>query len=128
VASPTATGSGFTLIELLIVMSVLAILLTLVIPRYYTSIDKTKEAVLHENLLLMRESLDKYYGDNGKYPESLEDLVKKKYLRSVPVDPITDSVDTWVIVAPEEQDKGAVYDVKSGAPGMGINGSAYKDW
>lgn len=120
--------SGFTLIELLVVMAVIATLLTLAVPRYFASIEKSKEAVLHANLTLMRQTLDKYYGDKGKYPDALDELVAAKYLRSVPTDPITDSNTTWVIVPPEQPELGGVYDVKSGADGRARDGSAYLDW
>ena len=119
---------GFTLIELLVVMAIIATLLTLAMPRYFHSMDRAKEAVLKQNLTQMRESIDKYYGDRGRYPDSLEDLVSKKYLRKVPSDPITDSTTTWLTVAPEEAGKGVVYDVKSGAAGTALDGSAYDKW
>jgi general secretion pathway protein G len=120
--------SGFTLIELLVVMAVIATLLTLAVPRYFASIEKSKEAVLHANLTLLRQTLDKYYGDKGKYPDALEELVASKYLRAVPTDPITDSNTSWVIVPPEQPELGGVYDVKSGAEGKARDGSAYLDW
>jgi general secretion pathway protein G len=120
--------SGFTLIELLVVMAIIATLLTLAVPRYFASIEKSKEAVLHANLSLLRETLDKYYGDKGKYPDALDDLVASKYLRAVPTDPITDSNTSWIIVPPEQPELGGVYDVKSGAEGKARDGSAYLDW
>jgi general secretion pathway protein G len=112
-------GRGFTLIELLVVLSIIALLLTLAVPRYIHSVDVAKEAVLSENLHIVRETIDKFYGDKGRYPESLEELVSERYLRSLPRDPITDSTSTWTIIAPETPDvaKGNVYDIKSGAPG-----------
>jgi general secretion pathway protein G len=119
---------GFTLIELLVVMAVLAVLLTLAVPRYFGSVEKSKETVLRENLVLLRDSLDKFYTDNGKYPAALEDLVEKKYLRRVPVDPVTDSNISWIMIPPDDPDKGAVFDVKSGAPGTGSDGTFYRDW
>jgi general secretion pathway protein G len=120
--------SGFTLIELLVVMAIIAVLLTIATPRYFHSVDKSKEAVLRENLVLTRQAIDKYFSDNGKYPDAIDDLVTKKYIRSLPYDPISESNSTWVIVAPASQDKGGVYDIKSGATGVGIDGTAYKDW
>ncbi len=119
---------GFTLIELIVVMAIIAVLLTIATPRYFHSVEKSKEAVLHDNLALTRQVLDKYYGDNGKYPDNLGDLVSKKYLRTAPYDPITESTTSWLIIAPEDADKGAVYDIKSGAPGKSLDGSEYKDW
>jgi general secretion pathway protein G len=122
------TRNGFTLIELLVVMAIIGTLLTIAVPRYFHSVEKSKEAVLHQNLTLTRQALDKFYGDNGKYPDTLEDLVAKKYLRSLPYDPITESNASWVIIAPDTQDKGAVYDIKSGAQGKALDESEYKDW
>jgi general secretion pathway protein G len=120
--------NGFTLIELIVVMAIIGVLLTVAVPRYFHSVDKSKEAVLHQNLELTREALDKFFSDNGKYPDSLDDLVTKKYLRTPPYDPITESATTWVIVAPVAADKGAVYDIKSSAEGTALDGSSYKDW
>ena len=119
---------GFTLIELLVVMAIIATLLTLTLPRYFTSVQKSKETVLKENLYITRDAIGKYYADKGKYPESLETLVTDKYLRKVPVDPITDSATTWVVVPPEDPKKGNVYDVKSGAQGKGSDGTQYSEW
>lgn len=120
--------SGFTLIELLVVMAVIASLLTLAAPRYFASLEKSEEAVLHANLTLLRQSLDHYYGDTGRYPDALDELVERKYLRSVPADPITDSSATWIVVPPEQPELGGVYDVRSGAEGRARDGSAYQDW
>jgi len=119
---------GFTLIELLVVMAIIAVLLTLAVPRYFGSMDRSKEAVLKEDLFQLRDAIGKYYGDKGKYPESLEALASEKYLRKVPVDPITESATTWVVVAPEDPQKGAVYDVKSGAQGKASDGSVFSEW
>ena len=119
---------GFTLIELLVVMAIIATLLTLAVPRYFGSIDKSKEAVLKENLHQMREAISRYYADKGRYPESLESLASDKYMRRVPIDPITESTTTWLVVQPEDQTKGGVYDVKSGAPGKSRDGSEYSQW
>ncbi len=120
--------AGFTLIELLVVFAILATLLTLAVPRYFGSLDKSKEAVLKENLYQLREAIARYHADKGKYPESLESLAADKYLRNVPLDPITESAATWQIVRPEDPQKDGVYDVKSGAPGKAIDGSEYAQW
>lgn len=120
--------NGFTLVELLVVMAIIATLLTIAVPRYFNSLEKSKEAVLHQNLALTRGALDKYYGDNGRYPETLDELVSKKYLRSLPSDPITGDTTTWLIVPPDMPEKGGVFDVRSGALGTARNGSLYKDW
>ena len=120
--------SGFTLIELMVVLAVIGTLLAIAVPRYFASLEKSREAVLHQDLALMRETLDKYYGDKGKYPDAIDDLVNSKYLRSVPVDPITDSSATWVSVPPENPELGGVYDVKSGAQGVARDGTQYRNW
>lgn len=119
---------GFTLIELLVVLAIIATLLLIAVPRYFGSVDKAKEAVLKENLYQARDAIGKYYGDKGKYPESLEALATEKYLRKLPFDPITESAATWVIVPPADPQKGGVFDVKSGAQGNASDGSAYADW
>jgi general secretion pathway protein G len=109
-------------------MAIIATLLTLAVPRYFGSVDKAREATLHENLATMRDAIDKYYGDKGKYPETLATLVEEKYLRKLPPDPITESAETWVEVAPEDTAQSGVQDVKSGAEGLGRDGSAYAEW
>jgi general secretion pathway protein G len=119
---------GFTLIELLVVLTIVALLSTLALPRYFQSIDTAKETILADNLRLTRETIDKFYGDTGRYPESLDELVEKKYLRAPPFDPLTDSTTTWLILAPEDDAKGNVYNIKSGAPGNGRNGKPFSDW
>ena len=120
--------AGFTLIELLVVMAIVATLLTLALPRYFGSLDKSKEAVLKENLFQMREAISRYYADKGKYPESLDGLAAEKYLRKVPLDPITESTATWQPVQPEDPQKGGVVDVRSGAPGKARDGSEFSQW
>lgn len=120
--------TGFTLIELLVVLAVIATLLTIALPRYFSSLEKSREAVLQQNLVMMRETLDKYYGDKGKYPDALDELVSSKYLRKLPVDPITDSNATWVIIPPDQPEMGGVYDVRSGAEGIARNGTEYRNW
>ena len=119
---------GFTLIELLVVLAVIATLLTLALPRYFGSVDKSKEAVVRENLNQMRDSIGRFYADKGKYPESLDALVTERYLRKVPLDPITESAATWIVIAPHDGLKGGVYDVRSGALGKGLDGSEYAQW
>jgi general secretion pathway protein G len=119
---------GFTLVELLVVIAIVGTLLTIAVPRYFASVERSKEAVLKENLAVMRDALQKYYGDKGKYPEKLEELAAAKYLRRIPVDPMTSSSETWVAVPPKESEKGGVYDVHSGAPGKGLDGTAYAEW
>lgn len=120
--------SGFTLIELLVVLAIIALLLTIAVPRYFGSVDRSKETVLKEDLFLMRDALQKYYGDKGRYPDDLAGLVSDKYLRKIPVDPITESDQTWRIIPPEESGKGGVYDVHSGAPGSASDGTSFSEW
>ena len=119
---------GFTLIELLVVLAIVALLLTIAVPRYYASLDRSKEAVLKENLYQLRDAISKYYADKGKYPQTLDALAADKYLRKVPLDPITESVTTWQLVAPEDPQKGGVYDVRSGAPGRALDGTDFATW
>lgn len=119
---------GFTLIELLVALTIIALLLSIVVPRYFGGLERADEAVLKENLFLMRDAIDKHFADTGRYPASLEELASKKYLRAVPADPITRSHTTWIVVAPADVQQGAVYDVKSGAKGMGRDGRAYDEW
>jgi len=120
---------GFTLIELLVVMSVIATLLTIAVPRYFQHLDRAREAALRESLAVMRDAVDKYRGDTGRYPETLDELVTKRYLRKVPPDPITESTESWVIVPPpDEPGQRKVWDIRSGAEGQGQNGSDYASW
>ena len=119
---------GFTLIELLVVLAVIATLLTLALPRYFGSVDKSKEAVLKENLFQMRDAISRYHADKGRYPENLDQLATDKYLRKVPVDPVTDSATTWMVVRSEDPQKTGVYDVKSGASGKASDGTEYAQW
>lgn len=119
---------GFTLIELLVVMAILATLLTLAAPRYFESVERAKEVALRTNLRLLRESIDKHRADTGRLPESLQQLVQSRYLRSVPLDPITDRPDTWVEVPMPDGATAGVYDVHSGAAGVARDGTAYAEW
>lgn len=126
-----ATGRfqrAFTLIELMVVMVIIAVLLTIAVPRYFTHLDRAREVALRESLAVMRDAIDKYQGDTGKYPESLDELVSRRYLRKVPVDPLTDSATSWVLVPPPPPAPGGVYDVHSGAPGEGRDGTPYSQW
>lgn len=120
--------TGFTLVELLVVMAIIALLLSIAVPRYMNSVEKSREAVLRSNLALTRQMLDRFYEDNGKYPDGLDTLVNEKYFRNIPQDPVTGSNATWVIVAPDVPEQGGVFDIRSGAPGKGLDGSAYRDW
>lgn len=119
---------GFTLIELLVVMSIIALLLALALPRYFGHIDKSREVILKQDLTVMRDAIDKFHGDKGRYPESLEELVDTRYLRAIPIDPITEAPNAWVPVPPPGDEPGAVYDVKSSAPGTAKDGTAFAEW
>jgi general secretion pathway protein G len=124
------TGSGFTLIELIVVLTIISLLLTVAAPRYFQSVQRSKESALKQNLATMRDAIDKFYGDQGKYPDGLGDLVSKRYLRNLPQDPLTQSVETWIALAPPSDSSapGQVYDVKSGAAGNAADGTAYIEW
>jgi len=119
---------GFTLIELLVVLAIISTLMLLVAPRSFAKVDESKEAVLRDNLRMTRDVLDKFYGDNGRYPETLDELVEKKYLRSLPVDPLTESATTWKLVPVPDGYNGIVYDLHSGAAGVARDGRNYADW
>jgi prepilin-type N-terminal cleavage/methylation domain-containing protein len=117
--------AGFTLIELLVVMAIVAVLLTIAVPRYFGSLGRSRDVALQENLKVLRVTLDKYAGDKGHFPDTLEDLVTQKYLRAVPIDPITESAQTWILIPANDGDTHGIADVKSGAPGMSAEGLAY---
>lgn len=117
--------AGFTLIEMLVVMSIVALLLTIALPRYFGALDKSRDAVLRENLQAMRVAIDRFHADRGRYPESLTELVSTNYLRVVPVDPVTESDKTWLLSDPPSTDAFGVYDVRSGAPGATKAGQPY---
>jgi general secretion pathway protein G len=124
---------GFTLIELLVVISMISILAAMGVVQYRNSVRRTEEATLKKNLFEMRDLIDQYYADKGKYPSSLDALVSDGYMRRIPVDPITKSTDTWQTI-PAEPDPAnpsaepGIYDVKSGAQGTSLDGSAFADW
>ena len=124
----TGRRRGFTLVELLTVMAIIATLLTIAVPRYFRSLQRSREAVLKQDLTALRESIDKFYGDTGKYPPTLAVLVEKHYLRTIPVDPIAKAVDKWIVVNSEDPEDNGVKDVRSGAEGMGENGVLYVSW
>lgn len=113
----------------MIVLALIATLLTIALPRYFGSLERSKEAALKQTLAATRDAIDKFFSDTGKYPESLPELVEKRYLRSLPLDPITESTATWTIVpAPDPAAKGEVYDLKSGAEGNSTDGKAYAEF
>jgi len=109
-------------------MAIIATLLTIAVPRYVRSLQRSREAVLMQDLTTLRESIDKFYGDTGKYPQTLAVLVEKRYLRSIPVDPIARAADRWIVVSSDDPEDSGVKDVRSGAEGMGENGVPYGAW
>ena len=153
-AATTKTGDGirlrsrggFTLIELMIVLTIIAILSAIAIPNYQWALIRAREAVLQENLYGIRSAIDQFHADLGRYPDKLEDLAARKYLRDIPKDPFTKKDDSWIIVPPPAElppetadgstaavgtlplPKGNVYDVQSGSELIGSNGIPYKDW
>nr|WP_255369720.1 prepilin-type N-terminal cleavage/methylation domain-containing protein [Nitrosovibrio sp. Nv17] len=120
-------AAGFTLVELLVVMAIIATLLSIVVPRYFNSLDRSREVVLRQDLSVMRDAIDKFHSDTGEYPAELAELVEKRYLRSIPVDPMTESAETWVVVPSPRGDEG-VYDVHSGSPDEAQDGTLYETW
>jgi general secretion pathway protein G len=118
---------GFSLIELMVVMAIIAALITIALPRYQSSIDNAKLTALKTSLRMMRESIDRFYEDKGKFPESLQELADAKYIKNVPVDPVTDSAQTWILKTDPEGAIDGVADVASGARGMTPQGVAYSD-
>ncbi|HEY7643266.1 MAG TPA: prepilin-type N-terminal cleavage/methylation domain-containing protein [Steroidobacteraceae bacterium] len=127
-AAAQTGGRGFTLIELLVVMSIIATLLMIAVPRYFHSLERSKEAVLRQDLAVLRDAIDKYYADLGHYPEALPDLVEHHYLRSIPVDPQTKSAETWLTILSEDEEAPGVRDVHSGATGEASDGTQFAEW
>jgi general secretion pathway protein G len=126
------SSRGFTLLELMIVISIMGILITIAVPSFQQSLIRARESVLKEDLFQMREAIDQYYADNGKYPATLQDLTQasdrtKNYLRALPKDPFT-GADDWITVAPEGSDEGGVFDVHSASPLVAVDGTAYNVW
>lgn len=108
--SPARAG-GFTLIEMLVVMTIIALLLTLAVPRYFHSLEYGRANVQRQNVSTIRDAIDKFYGDLGRYPDTLDELVSKRYLRQVPVDPVSETAN-WVLIAPEDTTLGNIFDVQ----------------
>jgi general secretion pathway protein G len=125
----TRRPKGFTLIELLIVLAIVGTLLAIAVPSYFASLDNAKEASLKQTLSVVRTALDHFKGDVGRYPETLQELVTAKYLRGLPIDPITEASDQWVVETQAEPGQPTgIRDIHSAAPGNGKDGSAYGSW
>lgn len=119
--------AGYTLIELMIVLSIIGILVSIAQPNFQKAVIRARETSLRRTLFVLRDVIDQYYADHGKYPDSLQSLVEEHYIRSVPKDPFTNSNTTWIIVPPENEE-GQVYDVHSGSNLVGLNGVPYNEW
>ena len=127
-AAPLAQG-GFTLLEIMIVMAIVGILITIAEPSYRVQTMKARETALQKDLFVMRDVIDQYAADQGRYPDSLQDLVSASYLRGLPVDPFTRSAETWIEVLEAEGDEpGGVFDVHSGSDLLALDGTAYNAW
>jgi len=125
---PGRRWHGFTLIELLVVLAALALLLGIAVPRYVEHVDRARETVLRQNLAVLRDAIDKFNADRGRYPADLAELARERYLREVPRDPLTDRSDSWIVVPPPQGAEGKVYDLHSGASGQGRDGKPYATW
>lgn len=125
-SSPANRHRGFTLIELMVVMTIVATLVMLAVPRYIHSVQRSQEAVLRHDLKVMRDAIDQFHADQGRYPTSIDELVQRKYLRRIPADPMTELDSTWVPVSAVQEQ--GIQDVRSGAEGQALDGSAYATW
>lgn len=121
-------STGFTLIELLVVLAIVALLLSVALPRYFASVETAKEAALKQNLQAVRQAIDRYRADTGRYPASLEALVQERYLRLLPQDPFTESVKTWKVVGSPNASETGMYDIRSGAPNVSRDGQRVSAW
>jgi general secretion pathway protein G len=121
-------SNGFTLIELLVVMAIIGALLSIAVPRYFHSVQHARETVLKEDLAILREAIDKYYADLNQYPDKLDDLAQKRYVRSVPVDPFTKLADTWTVVQSDDPDHAGIRDLHSGATEVASDGTPVASW
>lgn len=120
-------NKGFTLVELLVVITLMALMLSIVLPQYLSSLDQGKETLLKNNLSSMRVAIDHYYADHGKYPRTLDELVKEKYIRNIPLDPITQNIN-WKISYYDNDENLGVYDIKSSSLEISKNGQSYATW
>ncbi len=123
-----SSQKGFTLIELVIVMAIIAILATIAQPNYMRARIKARETSLQRTLFVLRDVIDKFYADHGVYPDRLSDLCDGKYIRAVPRDPFTGSAETWILIPPEGDEEGEIYDVHSGSNKISLRGDPYNEW
>jgi prepilin-type N-terminal cleavage/methylation domain-containing protein len=126
----TRRRPGFTLIELIVVLAIVALLLTIAAPRYLQSVERSRESALHSTLVVMRDAIDRFAADRGRYPDSLDELVETRYLRHLPEDAVTGRRDSWVLLTPpqDSQLRGKLSDVRSGAAGRARDGALYAEW
>ncbi len=125
-AATERPAGGFTLIEILVVLTLIALLLTIALPRYFGSLERARDTILVENLRAMREGIDRFHADAGRYPETLDELVTKHYFKAMPVDPVTESAATWLLEPPPDPQEKGIYNVRSGAEGKSRSGIAFK--
>lgn len=121
-------ATGFTLIELLVVLAIIATLMSIAAPRYFDHLDRSREASLRQTLSVVRDAIDRYHSDIGKWPPDLDTLVTTRYLRRVPVDPLTERSDSWLLVPPPGEDEAGVWDLHSGADGAAKDGTRFAEW
>ena len=120
-----ARSPGFTLVELLVVMAIVALLLSIAAPRYFGHLERAREAALLETLAVTRDAIDKFHGDTGHYPQDLDELVSRRYLRALPLDPLTGRRDSWTLLAPPDARLSGVGDIRSSAQGLARDGQAF---
>jgi general secretion pathway protein G len=121
-------NKGYTLIEMMTVIAIMGILASIAVPSFQRSIVRSREASLRNSLFVLRDVIDQYYGDFGEYPESLEILVEKRYIREIPMDPLTGSADTWILIAPEGEETTGIYDIHSGSDKISLYSGPYNEW
>lgn len=121
-------NKGYTLIEMMTVIAIIGILATIAMPSFQKSIVRTREASLRNSLFILRDVIDQYYADQGQYPESLDSLVEKRYIRSIPQDPFTGSSETWILIQAQGEGLSGIYDVHSGSDKISLYGTPYNEW